>query len=142
MFASYASDTNSSVMIGEEATPVVSSTQQVGKKITGTILDETGLPIIGANVVEKGTTNGTITDMDGKFSINVSSGDAILVGFLYRLYRTTTVGNKQKDWSLVLKEDLQNLDEVVVVGYGTQRKGILRQPLTDDQVGKYCRIVR
>ena len=54
-------------------------TQQVGKTVVGVIVDETGLPIIGANVVEKGTTNGTVTDMDGKFSINVSSDDAILV---------------------------------------------------------------
>ena len=130
VFASYASDTNSSVMIGEEATPVVSSTQQVGKKITGTILDETGLPIIGANVVEKGTTNGTITDMDGKFSINVSSGDAILVVSYIGYIEQQLSVNKQKDWSLVLKEDLQNLDEVVVVGYGTQRKGNIATAVT------------
>lgn len=130
VFASYASDTNSSVMIGEEAIPVLSSTQQVGKKITGTILDETGLPIIGANVVEKGTTNGTITDMDGKFSINVSSGDAILVVSYIGYIEQQLSVNKQKDWSLVLKEDLQNLDEVVVVGYGTQRKGNIATAVT------------
>lgn len=130
VLASYASDTNSSVKIGEEAIPVLSSTQQVGKKITGTILDETGLPIIGVNVVEKGTTNGTITDMDGKFSINVSSGDAILVVSYIGYIEQQLSVNKQKDWSLVLKEDLQNLDEVVVVGYGTQRKGNIATAVT------------
>lgn len=58
---------------------MLSIAQQVGKNITGVIVDRDWLPIIGANIVEKGTTNGTVTDMDGKFSINVSSVNAILV---------------------------------------------------------------
>ena len=97
-------------------------TQQVGKTVVGVIVDETGLPIIGANVVEKGTTNGTVTDMDGKFSINVSSDDAILVVSYIGYVDQQFAVKSQKKWDIVLKEDLQSLDEVVVVGYGTQKK--------------------
>ena len=109
---------------------VLSIAQQVGKNITGVIVDETGLPIIGANIVEKGTTNGTVTDMDGKFSINVSSDNAILVvSYIGYVDQQFTVKN-QKKWDIVLKEDLQSLDEVVVVGYGTQRKGNIATAVT------------
>lgn len=98
---------------------ILSVSQQVGKTVAGMIVDETGLPIIGANVVEKGTTNGTVTDIDGKFSINVSSEDAILIiSYIGYIEQQFSVGT-QKKWPLVLKEDSQSLDEVVVIGYGT-----------------------
>ena len=105
---------------GEKAmTPIV---QQSGKTITGTIVDETGLPIVGANIVEKGTTNGTVTDMDGNFSLKVSSENAVVViSYIGYLDQQLSVSS-QKNWNLVLKEDSQNLDEVVVVGYGTVKK--------------------
>lgn len=96
--------------------------QQSGKTITGTIVDESGLPIIGANVVEKGTTNGTVTDMDGNFSLNVSSENAVVVVSYIGYLDQQLAVNSQKNWNLVLKEDSQNLDEVVVVGYGTVKK--------------------
>lgn len=96
--------------------------QQVGKTITGVIVDETGLPIIGANVVEKGTTNGTVTDIDGKFTLQLSSDNATLViSYIGYLEQQLSVKN-QKNWNLVMKEDSQSLDEVVVVGYGVQKK--------------------
>lgn len=95
--------------------------QKVKKTVSGTIVDETGLPVAGANVIEKGTTNGSITDMDGKFILPVSS-DAVLevsyIGFL-----TAEVQVRDKDvLNIVLKEDAQKLEEVVVVGFGTQKK--------------------
>lgn len=109
---------------------ILSVSQQVGKTVAGMIVDETGLPIIGANVVERGTTNGTVTDIDGKFSINVSSEDAILIiSYIGYIEQQFSVGT-QKKWPLVLKEDSQSLDEVVVVGYGTQRKGNIATAVT------------
>ena len=108
----------------------LSVARQTGKNITGVIVDETGLPIIGANVVEKGTTNGTVTDMDGKFSINASSDNAILVVSYIGYVDQQFAVKSQKKWNIVLKEDLQSLDEVVVVGYGTQRKGNIATAVT------------
>ncbi len=104
--------------------------RQSGKVIQGIITDETGLSVIGANVVVKGTTIGTVTDVDGKFSIEVPSDDAILV-ISYIGYMDQEISvKKQKSWSIVLKEDSQSLDEVVVVGYGTQRKGNIATAVT------------
>lgn len=90
--------------------------------VTGTITDEQGTPIPGVNVVQKGTTNGVATNFDGNYSITLKVGSDILV-FSYVGYQTTelTVGN-QKIINVTLLEDAQNLQEVVVVGYGTQKK--------------------
>src|SRR5699024_9626231 len=80
---------------------------------------------IGANVIEKGTTNGVITDVDGKFTLTVSSKDAVIqisyIGFTSQEFK---VGN-QTVFNIKLSEDTQKLDEVVVVGYGSQRKSDL-----------------
>lgn len=92
------------------------------RKITGTIVDQNGEPVIGANVVEKGTTNGTVTDIDGKFSLNVSSDNATLIISYIGYLEQQLLVKDQKNWNLVLKEDSQSLEEVVVVGYGTQKK--------------------
>lgn len=113
---------------GEKQTSTV--VQQAGKTISGVIVDEAGLPIIGANVVEKGTTNGTVTDIDGKFSLIVSSEDAILIVSYIGYVEQQLSVKSQKKWDLVLKEDSQNLDEIVVVGYGTQRKGNIATAVT------------
>ncbi len=91
------------------------------KTITGTVVDEKGEGIIGASISVKGTTNGTIADIDGGFSINARSQDVLIVKFVGYLEQSVTVGN-QNIINVVLKEDTQLLDEVVVVGYGTQRK--------------------
>lgn len=94
--------------------------QQV-KKITGTVVDVTGTPVIGANVVVKGTTNGTITDVDGKFSLEVSVGDVLDVSYIgYLSYEAKVINSNQ--YTITLKEDTQKLDEVVIVSYGTQKK--------------------
>ena len=91
--------------------------------IKGVVTDKTGMPIIGANVIEKGTTNGIITDFDGNYTLNVANGNAVLV-FSYIGYKSQeiVVGN-QKTIDVVLAEDTEMMDEVVVIGYGTQKKG-------------------
>ena len=95
---------------------------QQGKKVTGVVVDGTGEPVIGANVVVKGTTNGTITDFDGNYSLEgVSANDILVVSYIGYLSQEIPVGN-QSSIKVTLKEDTQTLDEVVVVGYGTMRK--------------------
>lgn len=94
---------------------------QQKKIITGTVVDPNGEAVIGANVLVKGTTNGTITDMDGKFSLEVPEGAMLLVSYIGYGDYETKVGN-QSNLSITLKEDSQALDELVVVGYGTMKK--------------------
>ncbi len=91
------------------------------KAITGNVVDMNGEPIIGVNVVEKGTTNGTVTDLNGKFSINISPSSTIVVSYIGYVSQEIRVGNNT-NIVIELKEDTQTLDEVVVVGYGTMRK--------------------
>lgn len=99
---------------------LVAAPQQAKKKVSGTVEDALG-PIAGANVVEKGTTNGTITDMDGNFNLEVSPNAVLVVTFIGYTEQQIPVGN-QTSFTIKLKEDSQALDEVVVVGYGTQKK--------------------
>lgn len=96
------------------------SPQQAKKTVTGIVEDAMG-PIAGANVVEKGTTNGTITDMDGKFTLDVSPNAVLVVSFIGYTEQQISVGN-QTSFTIQIKEDSQALDEVIVVGYGTQKK--------------------
>ena len=94
------------------------------KRISGNIVDETGEPIIGANVLVAGTTQGTITDLDGNFALEVPEGGLLDVSYIG--YLTQQINTKgQNHVQIVLHEDTQKLDEVVVVGYGTRsRKSI------------------
>lgn len=91
------------------------------RKITGIVTDEKGEPIIGANVVEKGTTNGTITDFDGNFTMKVGNNAELQVSYIGYIPKTVKVG-KNNSLSIALSEDTKNLDEVIVIGYGTQKK--------------------
>lgn len=93
-------------------------------KVTGTVLDPTGMPVIGANIKIKGTTNGTITDMDGKFSLEVPKDGTLVVTYVGYANQEISVGN-QKTLSITLKEDSEALDELVVVGYGVVKKSDL-----------------
>ena len=103
----------------ETGFPISQSVQQT-KTVTGQVVDETGEPVIGASVVVEGTTNGTITDFDGKFALQVPSGKKVVISFVG--YVPQTIAPKQgKDFRVVLKEDSKILDEVVIVGYGTQK---------------------
>lgn len=102
-----------------------SSLQQQKRTITGVVKDDLGEPIIGANVVISGTTNGTITDFDGKFSLaDVSEKDLINVSYIGYLTKEIKIAGTTV-FNINLNEDTQKLEEVVIVGYGTQRKANL-----------------
>ena len=110
----------SDIMIIEKPS-IVSTPQQNTRQITGTVIDATGMPIIGANVMVKGTTNGTITDIDGKFTLEVAKDAILQVSYIGYMNQEIPVGNKSV-LSISLQEDTQKLDEVVVIGYGTMKK--------------------
>lgn len=98
--------------------------QQQAKTVTGTVTDVSGEPIIGANIRIKGTTTGTITDIDGNFSIEAEPQSVIEVSYIGYLTQETVINN-QKSIRFLLKEDRKTLDEVVVIGYGVQKKADL-----------------
>ena len=98
--------------------------QQQAKTVTGTVTDVNGEPIIGANIRIKGTTTGTITDIDGNFSIEAEPQSVIEVSYIGYLTQETVINN-QKSIRFLLKEDTKTLDEVVVIGYGVQKKADL-----------------
>ena len=95
--------------------------QQKNKTIKGSVVDDSGVPIIGANIMVRGTTNGTITDMNGNFSLTVEENAVLEVSYIGYVNYELRVGS-QDTYSIVLKEDSQSLDEVVVIGYGTTKR--------------------
>ena len=97
--------------------------QQATKKITGSVVDAMG-PVIGASVVEKGTTNGTVTDFDGNFTLNVNPNATIVISFIGFETQEIKVGNKD-NFQITMKDDNAVLEEVVVVGYGVQKKKLV-----------------
>ncbi len=107
-----------------ETVSLVEGVQQQQKTITGKVTDTNGEPIIGANIIEVGTTNGTVTDIDGNFSLQVED-DAILhisyIGYLEQDINTTG----KTSVNVVLQEDTKTLEELVVIGYGSVRKSDL-----------------
>ncbi|MDR1813688.1 MAG: TonB-dependent receptor [Tannerella sp.] len=98
-----------------------SLTVSAQKRVTGTVLDTSGETVIGANVVEKGTTNGTSTDSDGKFVLTVGDNAVLQISYVGYVTQEIKVGN-QTALNITLQEDAQALEEVVVVGYGVQKK--------------------
>lgn len=117
----------------------VEQAHQEKVKVSGRVVDAAGEPVIGASVIEKGSSNGTITDMDGNLPWKCGSKDAILeisyIGYQGQSLKVTP----GKTLSVVLKEDTQSLDEVVVVGFGVQKKanltGAVSQVKMDDVLG-------
>jgi TonB-linked SusC/RagA family outer membrane protein len=105
-------------------TQMIQAGNQPVKTITGTVTDERGDPLIGANVMEKGTSNGMITDMDGYFTLVVKSDAVIQISYIGYIAQEERIGDRDRI-TVSLKEDTQNLHEVVVVGYGTMRKSDL-----------------
>jgi TonB-linked SusC/RagA family outer membrane protein len=105
------------------ATTTISTTTEVAATpITGKIVDQSGEPIIGASILEKGTTNGVSTDLNGNFKLNVAGLSSVLVvAYIGYNNQEVTVGS-QTNITITLVESVKNLNEVVVVGYGTQKK--------------------
>ncbi len=101
----------------------------IKKTISGTIVDEQGEPVIGANVMEKGTLNGTITDVDGNFSFQADQDAVLLISYIgYLPQEINSRGRTRVD--VVLREDLKTLDEVVVIGYGTERRSLVTSAIS------------
>lgn len=97
---------------------------QQQKKISGVVLDTYGEPIIGANIIEKGTSNGTVTDIDGNFSMTIENEGVLQISYIgYLTQELTTEG--LTSFNITLLEDTQALDELIVVGYGTMKKSDL-----------------
>ena len=100
----------------------VAEKSQQAKTVKGTIVDQTGEPVIGANIVEKGTTNGTISDGNGQFTLNLQQKNPVLVvSYIGFSTKEVPVGNASS-LNIKLSEDTESLDEVVVVGYGVQKR--------------------
>ena len=99
--------------------PVVAYAQSIS--VSGTVVDELGEPVLGANIIEKGTTNGVLTDIDGNFSLKAPNGATLVVSYIgYETVEVKVTGTKPMQ--IVLAEDVKALEDVVVIGYGTQRK--------------------
>lgn len=94
--------------------------QQQNLKVSGVVTDEAGEPLIGVSVLVKGTTLGNITDLNGRFSLDVPEGSILEISYIG--YKTQSIKAQREPMNIVLKEDAQKLDEVVVVGFGTQKK--------------------
>jgi TonB-linked SusC/RagA family outer membrane protein len=113
---------NIKTLKGNHTAASLQKQQNGGIRISGTVVDANGEPVTGANVLEKGTTNGSTTDMDGKYAITVQSPQAVLVvSYIGYFTQETTVGN-QTSIRIRLNENTQLIDEVVVIGYGTQKR--------------------
>lgn len=98
--------------------------EQQKKQVTGTVVDLKGEAVIGANIIEKGTTNGTVTDIDGHFSLNVENNGVLQISYIGYLTQEVDLTGKTTV-NIILLEDTQSLDELVVVGYGTMKKSDL-----------------
>lgn len=109
---------------GMAVSPITQEVLQNSVKITGKVVDVQGEPVIGATVMEKGTTNGIITDVDGNFTLNVSLNRKLQVSYVGYQTQEITIGSN-RTLRITLKEDSELLDEVVVVGYGTMKKSDL-----------------
>lgn len=97
---------------------------QQHRLVSGTVTDAAGEPVIGANITVKGTTNGTVTDLDGHFTLEAPAGSLLIVSYIGYLTKEVPAGDRT-ELSIRLTEDTQHLDEVVVVGYGVQKKSDL-----------------
>lgn len=111
------------IILTQKEVNVLIAQQQV-KNISGKIVDQNGEPVIGANVVEKGTANGVISDLEGRFSIRVQDNAELQISYIGYVDQIIPVAGKE-NLGIVLKEDYQNLDEIVVVGYGVQKKKLV-----------------
>lgn len=109
------------IVLGKQT---MTAAPQQSSTIRGKVIDTNGDPVIGANIVEKGTTNGTTTDVEGNFSINAKSGSTLVITFIGYV-REEVKANAGRRMEIILQEDSETLEEVVVVGYGTMKKADL-----------------
>lgn len=109
------------IVLGKQT---MATAPQQSSTIRGKVIDTNGDPVIGANIVEKGTTNGTTTDVEGNFSINAKSGSTLVITFIGYV-REEVKANAGRRMEIILQEDSETLEEVVVVGYGTMKKADL-----------------
>lgn len=123
----YRIDDRQVIIFEKEITPepVTSKIDKQDFTVTGTVQDQSGQPLPGANILEKGTTNGTQTDFDGNFEITISNADAILSVSYIGFSSKEIAVNGQNSITVSLEESAAALDEIVVVGYGTQKKSDL-----------------
>lgn len=118
---SFVIENNTILLIPKDPDSVPTVAQQAKRQISGTVIDERGEPIIGANVIERGTTNGVVTDIDGKFSLSVADNSVLQISYIGSITQEVAIGNKSA-FNITLLEDTQKLEEVVVVGYGSVSK--------------------
>jgi len=134
---------NKAIILSLHDISITQTKQQSKRQITGIVKDERGEPIIGANIIEKGIHNGVITDIDGQFTISVGDDAVLQVSYLGYVSQEITVGT-QSSVTIVMIEDLKTLEEVVVIGYGTQKRvnltgsvaSVNSEVLTKRQVGQ------
>ncbi|WP_288205723.1 SusC/RagA family TonB-linked outer membrane protein [uncultured Parabacteroides sp.] len=126
---------NNQIVLIPEATRQEQVQSERTRRISGIVADQNGEPIIGANVVEKGTNNGTITDVDGSYSLEVQPKAVLLVSYIGYITKEIPVGTNTT-LTINLSEDTQNLDEVVVIGYGTQKKASLTGSISSVKVSE------
>ncbi|GAA4817948.1 TonB-dependent receptor [Litoribaculum gwangyangense] len=141
LLAKSLSNGNFTVSVGTDNTVIVKRKKEILELqpfiVNGIVSDQTGQPLPGANILEKGTSNGSQTDFDGKFSLEVSSENAILVvSYLGFLTQEIPV-NGQNAMSINLVEDAADLDEIIVIGYGTAKKSDLTGAVTRLDATKY-----
>lgn len=129
---------NIMLMRKEKNLAVVPDAVQQANIVTGKIVDKDGNPIIGANVLVRGTSNGTISDMDGRFSLDVPQNAVLQVSYIGYLTQEVQVKDQNK-LNILLKEDTQSLEEVVVVGYGTQKKGEVASAISSIKSEKFIK---
>lgn len=111
----------------ESTVPAVTGVQQNTLTMKGTVVDVKGDPIIGASIIEKGTKNATVTDLDGNFVLKTKPGSTISITYIGYISQEIKASAKA---NIVLEEDLRSLNEVVVIGYGTQKKGDVTSAIT------------
>lgn len=129
---------NIMLMRKEKNLAVVPDAVQQGNIVTGKIVDKDGNPVIGANVLVRGTSNGTISDMEGRFSLNVPQNAVLQVSYIGYLTQEVQVKDQNK-LNILLREDTQSLEEVVVVGYGTQKKGEVASAISSIKSEKFIK---
>ena len=133
----YQIEDNKHILVSQPQAKVEQNQSKI--KISGIILDEFSEPMIGVNISEKGTSVGTITDLEGRFSIEVHKGATIRVSYIGFIEQLVVANESTSSLKIVLKEDNKTLEELIVIGYGTQKKSDVSGSVTSvsgDKIGK------